>query len=255
MGDYICFLASGQEVSMLIFYYLKHEGKCGCARTFPVLKNTPIRYTYTHMDFSASSILIVIISLVIAISIHEMMHALVAHKLGDPTASDHGRITLNPLAHIDPFLTIVLPSVLILFGLPPILAAKPVPFNPDLVKFEEFGAALVGIAGPLSNLALAFLTAGIFSIIEPAYGTLLREFLLTFMQLNVALFIFNMLPIPPLDGSRLLYAFAPQPVQRVMMQIEQLGIVVLILILFMLLPVLRPIITELNTFFMGLLPL
>lgn len=205
------------------------------------------------MGFETASIIIIILSLVVSISIHEMMHALVAHRLGDPTAAEEGRVTLNPLAHIDPLLTIVLPSLLIIFGLPPILAAKPVPFNPDRVKFDEFGAAIVGAAGPLTNLALAFITAGIFNVLQPEYGSLLREVLMTFLLLNVALFVFNMLPIPPLDGSRVLYAFAPQSVQRIMLQIEQLGIVVLIFILFMLLPVLRPIILELNGFFTQLL--
>ncbi len=206
-----------------------------------------------NMELQGSSIVVILLSLLVAISIHEMMHALVAHWLGDPTASDEGRITLNPLAHIDPFTTILLPLVLITFGLPPILAAKPVPFNPDRVKFDEFGAALVGLAGPLTNLGLAILTAGILNVVNPDFGTLMREGLLIFMQLNVALFVFNMLPIPPLDGSRVVYAFAPEPVQRVMLQIEQYGLMAIILILFLLLPVLMPIITTLNQFFLNLL--
>ena len=205
------------------------------------------------MEFDASSIIIIIASLAVAITIHEMMHAFTARWLGDTTASDMGRVTLNPLAHIDPIFTILLPAVLILFGLPPILAAKPVPFNPDQVKFEEFGAALVGLAGPFTNLVLAFLTAGVLNILQPDFGTLTREALLIFMQLNVGLFVFNMLPIPPLDGSRLVYAFAPEPLQRVMLQIEQFGIAGILLILFILLPFISPIISELNSFILGLL--
>lgn len=205
------------------------------------------------MNFDVSNIIIIIAALAVAITIHEMMHAFTAHWLGDDTAHREGRITLNPLAHIDPVMTIALPAVLILFGLPPILAAKPVPFNPDRVKFEEFGAALIGIAGPLTNLALAFLTAGLISIIQPDFGTLTREALLIFLQLNVGLFVFNMLPIPPLDGSRLLYAFAPEPLQRVMLQIEQFGIMGILLILFLLLPIISPIISELNDFVLRLL--
>lgn len=206
-----------------------------------------------NMDLQGSSIVLILLSLIVAISIHEMMHALVAHWLGDPTASDEGRITINPLAHIDPFTTILLPLLLITFGLPPILAAKPVPFNPDRVKFDEFGAALVGLAGPLTNLGLAIITAGILNVVSPDFGSLLRDGLLIFMQLNIALFVFNMLPIPPLDGSRVLYAFAPEPVQRVMLQIEQFGLMAIILILFLLLPVLMPIIATLNQFFLNLL--
>ena len=205
------------------------------------------------MSFDGSSIVLIILSLVVAISIHEAMHAFVAHWLGDSTAADEGRITLNPLAHVDLFATILLPAVLIIFGLPPILAAKPVPFNPDRVRFEEFGAALVGIAGPITNLVLAILTAGLINIIQPDFGTLTREALLIFMQLNIGLFVFNMLPIPPLDGSRLLYAFAPEPVQRVMLQIEQFGLIGILAILFLLLPVISPIISTLNDFIIRLL--
>lgn len=206
------------------------------------------------MDFSGTNLLLFIVSLLIAISIHEMMHAFTAHRLGDTTASDLGRVTLNPLAHIDLFTTILLPVALVAFGLPPILAAKPVPFNPDRVKFEEFGAALVGIAGPFINLLLAVVAAFTLGALQPDFGTLTRDFLLMFTQLNVALFVFNMLPIPPLDGSRLLYAFAPEPVQRFMAQIEQLGLVGIILILFILGPTfLFPIISNLNAFILNTL--
>jgi Zn-dependent protease len=205
------------------------------------------------MEFSGTNIILFIISLLLAISIHEMMHAFTAHRLGDPTASEEGRITLNPLAHIDPITTIALPVVLVMFGLPPILAAKPVPFNPDRVRFDEFGAALVGLAGPVTNLVLAVLSAGLLNVLQPDFGTLTRDFLLMFTSLNVALFVFNMLPIPPLDGSRVLYAFAPEPLQRVMLQIEQFGIFAILAILFLLLPVLSPIMVTLNDFILTLL--
>lgn len=206
-----------------------------------------------YMDFFGTNLLLFIVCLLIAISIHEMMHAFTAHRLGDTTASDLGRVTLNPLAHIDLFTTILLPVLLVAFGLPPILAAKPVPFNPERVKFEEFGAALVGIAGPLTNLVLAVIGAFTLGAIQPDFGSLLRDFLLMFIQLNVALFVFNMLPIPPLDGSRLLYAFAPEPVQRFMAQIEQFGLIAIIAILLILGPILFPIISDLNTFILNTL--
>ncbi len=207
------------------------------------------------MTFDVSNLILIIIALTIAITIHEMMHAFTAHWLGDDTAHREGRITLNPLAHIDPLMTIALPAGLILLGLPPILAAKPVPFNPDRVRFDEFGAALVGLAGPLTNLALAVLSAGLLGILQPDFGTLVRDFLLLFMQLNIGLFVFNMLPIPPLDGSRVLYAFAPEPVQRFMAQLEQYGIVFTLVLLFLLLQmgILGPILNNLNTFFLNLL--
>ncbi len=205
------------------------------------------------MDLQGSSIILFIIALLVAITIHEVMHAVTARWLGDPTASDEGRITLNPISHIDPLMTIALPVVMLLMNLSPILAAKPVPFNPDRVKFDEFGSALVGIAGPLTNLGLAFITALLLGVVQPDFGSLLRDFMLLFIQLNIALFIFNMLPIPPLDGSRVLYAFAPEPVQRVMMQIEQFGLFAVLAILFLLLPVISPIMIFLNDYLLRLL--
>src|SRR5690606_25987137 len=101
----------------------------------------------------------------------------------DSTASDEGRLTLNPLAHIDPYMTIALPAILLLLGLPPILAAKPVPFNPYRVKYDEFGAALVGIAGPLTNLVLAGATAGLLRLMS--FPEVVSTFLVIFCVLNV----------------------------------------------------------------------
>ena len=194
--------------------------------------------------FSVEFLIYIIPALFIAMAFHEAMHAFTADWLGDTTAREEGRITLNPLAHIDPIMTIALPAVLLLLGLPPILAAKPVPFNPARVKYGEFGAALIGIAGPLTNLVLATLTAGVLKLI--ALPEVATTALVIFCVLNVALFVFNMLPIPPLDGSRLLYAFAPEPVQRVMAQIEGMGFAFLLIILFVLLPVLSPILQDAN---------
>lgn len=154
--------------------------------------------------------------------IHEAMHAWTAHYLGDPTAQDEGRLTLNPLAHIDMFATILLPVGLILLGLPPFFVAKPVPFRPDLVRYGEYGAALVGIAGPLTNLVLAVLGALVVRVTGDMM--LLHEIAYIFTQVNIAFFVFNMIPWPPLDGSRLLFAVAPRSVQQVMMQIESLGL-------------------------------
>jgi Zn-dependent protease len=186
------------------------------------------------MDFSTSDLATIVGSIFVCMAFHEAMHAFTAHWLGDSTASDMGRLTLNPLKHIDLVTTVVLPVVLILMGLPPIFAAKPVPFNPDRVKFDEFGAALVGIAGPLTNLVLAILGAGLIRALPVDSGV--TAILLIFVQVNVAFFVFNMIPFPPLDGSRLLYAVAPEPLQRVMLQIEQMGFgAILILFAFLLL--------------------
>lgn len=167
-------------------------------------------------------ILTIIGVLLVSMSIHEAMHAYTGLKLGDDTAAEEGRVSLNPLKHIDPFMTIILPAITIItFGVP-ILAAKPVPFNPDRVKWDEFGAALIAAAGPLSNLALAVIGALVYRYF--AVDGLGLVILNTFIVLNIALFVFNMLPIPPLDGSRVLYAFAPEPLQRLLASIEPYGL-------------------------------
>ncbi len=192
------------------------------------------------MTLGAENLLLIIPALIIAMAFHEATHAFTSHWLGDTTASDLGRLTLNPLKHIDLVTTILLPIILIAAGLPPILAAKPVPFNPAHVKYDEFGAALIGISGPVSNLLMAVIASGVIRLT----GTtgVIGEFLIIFVILNVLLFVFNMLPIPPLDGSRLLYAVAPEPLKEVMYAIERAGFIVLIMILLVLLPYISPVI-------------
>lgn len=170
------------------------------------------------------------------------MHAFVAHTLGDDTAAEEGRLTLNPLKHIDLYMTVILPAVLILVGLPPIFIAKPVPFDPMRVRYGEYGAALVALAGPFSNLALAALAA-VFINFGVVTGSLIEVFVI-FIQINISLFVFNMLPIPPLDGSRLLYAFAPEPVQRVMARIEAMGLVVIFVVILFLSQFISPVLAS-----------
>jgi Zn-dependent protease len=172
---------------------------------------------------SFAQILIVLASILFSMAVHEAMHAYIAHWLGDTTAQDMGRLTLNPLKHIDLFTTILLPMLLILFNAPPFFAAKPVPFDPSRVKFGEYGAALVGIAGPITNFALAVIVALLIRIFGADMGMGTLNALVIFIEVNIAFFVFNMIPFPPLDGSRLLYAFAPEPLQRIMYQIESMG--------------------------------
>jgi Zn-dependent protease len=194
-------------------------------------------------DLPLTDIAIIIVSLVISIGFHEAMHAFVAFKLGDTTAAEQGRISLNPIKHVDLLTTILLPAVMLLLHLPPILIARPVPFDPEQVRFGEYGAALVALAGPFTNLALAVVMALILRVTD--IGALTHAAVL-FIQLNIALFVFNMIPIPPLDGSRLLYAFAPEPVQRVMFQIEQMGFVGIIFVILLLSQFLGPVLTNIN---------
>jgi Zn-dependent protease len=174
------------------------------------------------------TILILIVVILLSLTLHEAMHAYVANQLGDDTARLSGRMTLNPLPHIDPFMTILLPilsflSLGIIFG-----GAKPVPINNNRLKYNEFGSAIVAIAGPLTNLFLAIIS-GIWlrsSVVSDAW---FAEILQLFCLSNIGLFAFNMIPFPPLDGSRLLYAFAPDFVRDVMSTIERNSLLFLIL--------------------------
>ena len=171
-----------------------------------------------------------VIALVLALTLHEFAHAWMGHYLGDSTAKDQGRLTLNPLSHIDPFATLALPLLLILIGSPVVFAAaKPVPFNPWAVRGGRFGAALVAAAGPFTNLLLAGFFA-IWARILP-FSPIAATFFGALIIVNVGLFVFNMIPFPPLDGSRLLYAVAPEGLRDVMDRIERSGFVVLMAVM------------------------
>ena len=171
-------------------------------------------------------ITIVITIILLSMTLHEAMHAYVGYWLGDDTAKREGRLTLNPLKHIDPFLSVILPLGLALVGAPIFGGAKPVPFNPDRVRGGDWGAALVAIAGPLTNLVFAFVTFGIWVTIgAPPITTLAGEILITAYTVNLGFFIFNSIPIPPLDGSRVLYALAPEFIRTGMRVIERYGII------------------------------
>ncbi|HET9412240.1 MAG TPA: site-2 protease family protein [Candidatus Saccharimonadales bacterium] len=178
--------------------------------------------------FDISTLAIVFGSILVSMTLHEAMHAFVSYWLGDDTAKHQGRLTLNPIAHIDLFTTILMPLLLVMAGAPPFGAAKPVPFNPYRIKWGEYGAALVGVAGPLTNLALAAFAGGIIRVFGIELPGMWLEILDIFTLVNLSFFVFNMIPFPPLDGSRLLYAFAPDSVRRVMEQIENMGFAAII---------------------------
>ena len=191
--------------------------------------NALVCYTKMHMDINLLQIFILLVVILISMTLHEMTHAYVGYWLGDDTAKHQGRLTLNPLAHIDPFLTILLPILLAVTGAPIFGGAKPVPFNPQNVRWGEFGAMLVGISGPLSNLVLAFLGFALLPII--GLNTVGGGILLIWVYVNLGFFIFNILPIPPLDGSRLLYYLAPESVRSVLASVEQYGLIIVFAII------------------------
>ncbi len=176
-----------------------------------------------------------IISLVILIFsaiVHEVSHGLMAEKLGDDTAREQGRITLNPIPHIDPFGTILLPLILLLAHSPVIFgAAKPVPVNFNNLKPRKWGMVLVSLAGPFSN----FLLAIIFTIIIKLNLTNFYSYdiLLYAILINLVLGVFNLIPIPPLDGSKILAAVLPENWLYYLFRFERYGFVILFLLLYL----------------------
>jgi Zn-dependent protease len=173
------------------------------------------------MDFSSVGQTIVIF--VISLMSHEVMHGLVAYWLGDDTAKSRGRLSFNPIDHIDPLFTIAMPVGLALMGLPPFMAAKPVPVDYSRIRWGSRGMALVAAAGPITNLLLAFISIVAIVIIKPASSGAVFDWLSAAAGLNVGVAVFNLLPIPPLDGSRILYAFAPEPLRLILLKIESYG--------------------------------
>ncbi|MFD0050814.1 site-2 protease family protein [Actinomycetes bacterium NPDC127524] len=183
-----------------------------------------------YLAFSLDQIPYVVLTLLIAFTFHEFSHAYVAYKFGDPTAKNQGRVTLNPVSHLDPFGTLLL--LVAGFGW-----ARPVPVNHFNFKRPRLAGILVSFAGPLSNLLLAVFALLIWYILVasgadadmPFYVT---SFFNTFYQLNIVLFVFNMLPLPPLDGYRILQDLAPRDIRAKMTQYEGYGsLIFLILIL------------------------
>lgn len=173
-----------------------------------------------------------ILIIVFSVVIHEVSHGSIAYALGDPTAKNMGRLTINPLVHIDPFGSLILPFLLVLAGAPAFGWAKPVPYNPYNLRNQRWGPALVGIAGPLSNVFVA-LVFGLSVRFAGALG-LPSPFIQiagSIMFLNLGLAVFNLIPFPPLDGSRVLAAIAPYQWHRALDFLEHYGIFILILIL------------------------
>lgn len=185
---------------------------------------------YLHYDLNL--IPYVVISLLVAFTVHEFAHAYVAYKFGDDTAKKQGRLTLNPIAHLDPFGTILI--FLAGFGW-----ARPVPVNRFYFKKPRLAGILVSLAGPLSNLVVAALAlliyivlirVGVFAAIPEAVGEGFETFFNLFVRLNIVLFIFNLLPFPPLDGYRIIEDLVPARIRPRLTQYEGLGIVLFLVL-------------------------
>ena len=182
-----------------------------------------------------AEILLQISVLVFSIVVHEVSHGFAANKLGDPTAKDEGRLTLNPLPHIDPFMSVILPLMLIFTGSPFVIGgAKPVPVNPMYFRDHKKGMMITSLAGPASNILLAVIFAVILKMtsVIPVLGSQgLVMFLSYGILLNVMLAAFNLIPIPPLDGSKVLMGVMPDRMMYSYMKLEPYGMFIIIALL------------------------
>ena len=169
-----------------------------------------------------------IIVLVFSAIIHEYMHGFMADRLGDSTAKDLGRLTLNPIPHIDLFGSIILPLLMIFSGTGIIFGwAKPVPFNPYNLRDQKYGPAKVALAGPLGNFILALMFALVLRLL-PGMNSAMVSFVGMIVYINLMLMVFNLLPIPPLDGSKVLAAFLPVKAQLKFFELERYGLLIVI---------------------------
>lgn len=174
-----------------------------------------------------------IIVLIFSAVVHEVSHGFVANSLGDPTAKDMGRLTLNPLKHLEPFGSVILPALLMLARSPILFAwAKPVPFNPLNLKDPKWDSARIAIAGPLVNFAIAIVFGLILRFIpfeNSSTFALLPELFTIIIYINIMLGVFNLVPIPPLDGSKLLFAFLGDSQREAIHFLEKNGLVLLLM--------------------------
>ncbi|KKR48324.1 MAG: Peptidase, M50 family [Candidatus Magasanikbacteria bacterium GW2011_GWC2_40_17] len=195
--------------------------------------------------------------------IHEFAHGYAAFILGDPTAKYAGRLTLNPMAHIDRWGTIILPIFLyVISGGSFIFAyAKPVPYNPYNLKNPKWGPALVGAAGPISNLLVAGIFAFFIRIVAPgtnplvvsasSYASILTSLFAIIVYANILLAVFNLVPIPPLDGSKILFALLPDRYYRLRFFLERNGFFILLFFIFFAFELIQPIISWLFNLLVG----
>lgn len=180
------------------------------------------------MDIAVIAQIFQVIVLILSAVAHEYMHGWMAHRLGDNTAADAGRLTLNPFAHLEWFGSFFLPLVMLLTKMSFVFGwAKPVPYNPYNLRDKKYGEAKVALAGPLANLVIA-LFFGLFLRFFPIFNINFGGFLVIIIYINLVLMVFNLVPIPPLDGSKILAVFLPPNLRERYLRAERLGFVLVI---------------------------
>ncbi len=181
------------------------------------------------------NLILILVIVIGSVILHELSHGLVAYWLGDHTAKDAGRLSFNPIRHIDPFMSILVPVILYMLKAPIFGGAKPVPINYFNLKWREWGMALVAIAGPLTNLLIAFIAflIGHFSGLLYQNNSIIQFIFQGTIQINLGFMIFNLIPIPPLDGSRVLYAVAPDGFRNILASMERYGFIIVYAMIFL----------------------
>lgn len=204
------------------------------------------------MTINLLYLVIVLAVIFVSMTLHEAMHGYVSYWLGDDTAKDLGRLSFNPLKHIDPFLTIILPLLLAVAGAPIFGGAKPVPFNPSKVRGGEWGVAAVALAGPLTNFLIAFVAYGLWAAFGGGISSTWTTIAAATVSVNLGFFVFNIIPVPPLDGSRVFYALAPDFIRNFMNYIERYGIIFVFLLVLLFNQQIGSFIGSAINFFIGL---